>query len=138
MQHRFIITQNMQNCIDECLQCYQTCTREAMNHCLEAGGKHVEPKHFRLMMTCSDICRTAADFMLSGSDLHSIICAACAQVCEACAQSCEQVGDMEDCVQACRRCAQSCLQMSSAAGDNTPALLGGGRAPSSSTVKAPM
>lgn len=136
MQHPF--TQDMQNCIDECLQCYQTCTREAMNHCLEAGGKHVEPKHFRLMMNCAEMCRTAADFMLSNSALCARICAACAEVCESCAQNCEEVGDMDDCVQECRRCAQSCLQMSSAASDDTPALLGGGRAPSSSTVKAPM
>src|SRR3954469_5353940 len=95
----------MQQCIDSCLQCYQTCRRESMNHCLEAGGKHIEPVHFRLMTNCAEICRTAADFMLSSSNLHARICAACAEVCDACAQSCEQVGEMEECVEACRRCA---------------------------------
>jgi hypothetical protein len=127
MHHQ--LSQAMQNCIDDCLQCYQTCTREAMNHCLEAGGRHVEPKHFRLMMNCAEMCRTAAEFMLSSSALHARICAACAEVCDACAQNCEEIGDMDDCALECRRCAQSCLQMSSAADDDTPALLGVGRAP---------
>lgn len=135
---QYQLSQDMQNCIDECLQCYQTCRREAMNHCLEADGKHVAPNHFRMMMSCAEMCRTAADFMLSSSELHARICAVCAEVCDACALSCEQVGDMDDCAQECRRCAQSCRQMSSGAGADTPALLGGGRAPSSPAVEAPM
>ena len=126
---QYQLSQDLQNCIDECLQCYQTCVREAMNHCLEKGGKHVEPTHFRLMMNCAEICRTAANFMLSGSDFHPRICAACAELCDACAQSCEQVGEMEDCMQACRRCAQSCRQM---------ARSGSGSTQQSSGVNAPM
>src|SRR5687767_6260284 len=95
------MNQQMKECIENCLQCYQTCLHEAMNHCLETGGKHVEPAHFRLMMNCAEMCRTAADFMLSSSNLHTRICAACAEVCDACAQSCEQVGDMDECVLRC-------------------------------------
>ena len=106
---------HIQQCIQDCLQCYQTCKQEAMNHCLEAGGKHVEPDHFRLMVSCAEICRTAADFMLSSSPLHAQVCAACAEVCDACAHSCEQIGDMAECVQACRRCAESCRRMSGSA-----------------------
>jgi hypothetical protein len=107
------LTQDMQNCIQQCLHCYETCKREAMNHCLEVGGKHVEPTHFRLMMNCAEICRTSADFMLTNSSLHATVCGACAEVCDACASSCEQVGDMQECVQACRQCAESCRQMAS-------------------------
>ena len=102
---------SMQQCIDDCLHCYRTCMQTAMNHCLEAGGRHTEPEHFRLMINCADICRTAAEFMLSNSKLHGPICAACAEVCHACAQSCEQIGDMDECVQACRTCMDSCRQM---------------------------
>jgi hypothetical protein len=104
----------MEQCIQACLDCYQTCLRESMNHCLEAGGKHVEPEHFRLMTTCAEMCRTCAHFMLSDSPLHQRTCATCAEVCEACAKSCESVGDMDDCVQACRRCAESCRSMAGA------------------------
>lgn len=60
----------------------------AMNHCLESGGKHVEPKHFRLMMACSEICRTSVHFMLMNSAHH-----------------------MDGCVEACRLCAESCRAM---------------------------
>ncbi len=30
-------------CIETCLSCYKACVSTAMNHCLEVGGKHVEP-----------------------------------------------------------------------------------------------
>lgn len=101
----------MQRCIDECLRCYSVCLQSAMNHCLEVGGEHVAPQHFRLMMACAEICRTAAHFMLIGSQHHKHTCAECAEICEECAADCERLGDMEECVEACRRCAESCRQM---------------------------
>jgi hypothetical protein len=101
----------MQSCIDECLRCYQTCLGMASNHCLPAGGKHVEPGHFRLMLACAEMCRTSAHFMLIGTPEHKHTCRACAEVCEACARSCEQVGDMDECVRQCRACAESCRRM---------------------------
>ena len=42
-------SQPFQQCIDDCLDCHRTCLQEAMNHCLQAGGEHVAPAHFRLM-----------------------------------------------------------------------------------------
>lgn len=102
----------MQSCIDDCLACYQACTATAMGHCLEAGGKHTEPGHFRLMMACAEICRTAAHFMLIGSRHHKHVCSECAEICGECADDCERLGDMQSCVDACRRCAASCRQMS--------------------------
>jgi hypothetical protein len=41
---RMKMSKDMQTCIDECLQCYKTCLGMAMTHCLETGGKHVEPQ----------------------------------------------------------------------------------------------
>lgn len=101
----------MQNCVDACLRCHQACLGEAMGHCLEAGGEHVAPEHFRLMMACAEICRTAASFMLIQSPHHQQICEQCADICEECADDCEALGDMESCVDACRRCADSCRAM---------------------------
>src|SRR4051795_9918201 len=102
---------DMNRCIETCLSCYKTCLGMAMNHCLELGGKHVEPAHFRLMMECAEICRTSAHFMLIGTPHHKLTCRACAEICEECAKSCEQVGDMQECVDQCRRCAESCRRM---------------------------
>lgn len=112
---------SMQQCIDECHNCHSVCLHEAMNHCLETGGKHVEPSHFRLMLSCAEICETSANFMLMSSEQHREVCGVCAQVCEACAQSCEQVGEMQETVDACRRCAESCRQM---AGQSTQGTQG--------------
>jgi hypothetical protein len=108
------IDAGMRECIEACEYCHGICLEMAMNHCLESGGGHVEPRHFRLMVNCAEICRTAADFMLSGSYLHNRVCEVCAEVCEACEQSCQQLGDMEKCVQACRTCAGSCREMAAA------------------------
>jgi hypothetical protein len=105
------LSPEMQACIEECLHCHSTCLSVAMGHCLEQGGKHVEPEHFKLMMACAKICQTSANFMLIGTRHHKHTCRECAEICEECARSCEQVGGMDECVQACRRCAESCQRM---------------------------
>ena len=102
---------DMQACIEECLRCYRTCLGDAMNHCLEAGGKHVEPGHFRTMIACAEMCRTSAHMMLLGTELHAKTCGVCAEVCEACARSCDAIEGMEECAAQCRRCAEHCRKM---------------------------
>ena len=106
------VSQDMQQCILDCLNCYATCRSSAVNHCLPHGGRHVDTDHFRSMLECAELCRAAADLMLISSPLHGRLCAVCASSCEACAKSCEGLGDMQECVQACRRCAESCARMS--------------------------
>jgi hypothetical protein len=132
---------DMQRCIDRCLDCYQTCISTAMSHCPPQGGKHVEGRHLGLMLNCAELCRTAAEFVMSNSPLHVRVCAACAEVCDACAESCEQVGGMAECVQACRACATSCRQMSASSasiGTVTTGLTGSERQEDHSPVKDPM
>lgn len=101
----------LQACIVDCLECYSLCKQEAMNHFLEAGGRHIDPKHFRLMEDCAEICRTAADFMLGSSTFYPDLCALCAEICEGCARSCEDIGGLDACARACRGCALSCRRM---------------------------
>jgi len=108
-QHR--MASPMQDAIKACLDCHSMCLQTAMTFCLERGGKHVEQRHFRLMLNCAELCQTSANFMLSDSPLHGRVCAVCAEACEACAKSCEQVGDMRECVDECLRCAKSCRTM---------------------------
>lgn len=105
------LSQEMKACIDECLNCYRTCLTMATGHCLEMGGAHTEKAHFKLMLACSEMCRTSAHLMLMGTEAHRMSCAGCAEICERCATDCERVGDMQECVDACRRCAESCLKM---------------------------
>lgn len=103
---------DMRRAIQECLDCHQVCFETATNNCLESGGRHVEPEHYRLMLNCAELCQACAHFMMSSSAFHVPMCALCADVCEACAASCEKVGHMEECVEVCRRCAASCREMS--------------------------
>jgi hypothetical protein len=108
------VSAEMKRCIDECLSCYRVCM-ETLIFCIAQGGRHAEPRHLQLLMDCAEICRTSADFMLRGSELHVETCAVCADVCERCAQSCDAMGDdatMRACAEACRRCAESCRTMS--------------------------
>ena len=115
MAYQSANNQAIQDCIQACEQCHRTCLQMAMTHCLAMGGKHVEAEHFRLMMDCAEICQMSVKFMLSGSNYHHRVCAACAEICEACAKSCEAVGAMDDCVKACNRCAESCRKMAASA-----------------------
>jgi hypothetical protein len=107
----------MQQCIDNCMQCHAVCT-ETISHCLQKGGKHAEAKHIRLLADCAQICATSADFMLRGSDLHALTCGVCAEVCARCAEECERMADdaaMQRCAEECRRCAESCRRMAAEA-----------------------
>lgn len=107
------ISKRMQGCIQTCQKCQETCEEMLYAHCLEMGGKHVEPEHVKLMADCIEACQTAANFMKRGSRYHALECIACAEICEACAKSCEKIGgdEMKSCAEICRRCATSCREM---------------------------
>ena len=60
----------MQSCIEACSHCHQVCLQIALGHCLNTGGKHVEAEHFRLMMSCAEICQASANLQLGGSVFH--------------------------------------------------------------------
>ncbi len=101
----------IESCIEACLHCHRVCIQMAMTHCLEMGGRHVEPTHFRLMINCAELCELAANFQLAGSGFSEELCTLCGDVCTACAQSCRTLDGMEACVQACEACAASCRSM---------------------------
>ncbi|WP_429912175.1 four-helix bundle copper-binding protein [Glycocaulis sp.] len=105
------LSDDVKDCIAICTRCAQTCLGEAMTHCLEKGGDHVAPAHFRHMIACAEMCRAAAAIMLTGAGHHASVCRVCAEICEACARDCEQLEGMEDCAATCRECAESCREM---------------------------
>ena len=101
-------------CIQTCLDCHKACL-QTMMYCLQTGGRHGEADLPRAMNDCAEICQTAANFMLRGSDLHHHTCRACAEICARCAEQCGQISDdnrMAACAEMCRRCAESCRAMS--------------------------
>ena len=112
MPHQRLVSESIRECIQQCLECYSVCQANASLHCLEMGGRHVDPAHFRLMLDCVESCRSAAAMMLNGSDHAAEHCRMCARICRECADSCRALGDMDECVAACERCAESCERMS--------------------------
>lgn len=102
-------------CIEACNRAHGVALGMAMNHCLDTGGDHVAPQHFRLMADCAAMCATAADFMLRGSEFHAGSCTLCADICDACATSCATLDGMQTCVAACLACAASCRVIATSA-----------------------
>ena len=82
----------LQHCIEECLNCHATCTATAQ-YCLSEGGPLADADHVGLLLDCAEICQTSANFMLRGSDLHTLTCGVCAEVCARCAEECERMAD---------------------------------------------
>jgi hypothetical protein len=113
--HHETANPDLESCIQYCLDCHRQCQQDAMTHCLQLGGKHTEPDHFRLMMDCAEICRSAAVLMMHRSPFHNALCGICSEICDECAQSCRAL-DMEECARICERCADSCRRMASGAG----------------------
>jgi hypothetical protein len=106
----------MKACIGDCLDCHAECLETVTHTCLELGGKHLEPEHVRLMLSCAEVCQAAANVMLSRASAASALCLVCADLCDACARSCERIGEMDHCAELCRRCAESCRQMAGVEG----------------------
>ncbi len=97
--------------IEQALRCHTVCLASAMTECLERGGEHVRPQHFRLMMDCVAACHFAADLMAHKSQFHARACGLCAEICDTCAEDCARLEGMEPCVAACRSCADACRGM---------------------------
>jgi hypothetical protein len=107
------LSDEMQMCIQNCVQCAQVC-EQMIQHCLKQGGPHSAPSHIRLLQDCAEICAVSANFMLRESEFHGRTCAVCADVCLSCAEDCEKMKDdemMRMCAEVCRRCAESCQKM---------------------------
>jgi hypothetical protein len=109
-----MVNTKLQRCIAECGNCQETCL-ETEVYCLKLGERFAEAHHIRVLLDCAEICQTAANFLLRGSNLHKYVCEACAEICEACARSCEAIAghvqQMKRCIESCRRCADACREM---------------------------
>jgi len=107
------VTDDMQMCILNCLQCHQVCER-MVTHCLTKGGPHASVKHITTLLDCSQICAVSADLMLRESAFHPQFCHVCAEICARCARECEMLNDdsmMQMCIDVCQRCEESCRKM---------------------------
>ena len=96
----------MEDCIQDCLNCSSTCLDTATQAMEKSAGIEL----VRSLLDCSEMSQTAAHFMLRNSPLHGYTCQACGSICTHCADLCFQAG-YSDCGNACQACANSCQQM---------------------------
>lgn len=104
-------SEDTQQCIEDCQRCHNECLEMALGFSLDLEDPEASGALLRLLINCAEICQTTANFMLSGSPVHGVVCEACAEVCDACAIACEEWGGMEACAESCRLCADSCREM---------------------------
>jgi hypothetical protein len=108
------LTNDMQQCIANCMKCHQVCTETAA-HVLHGGHKHDEAKHLVALLDCAQMCSLHADFMTRRSPHAAHLAKECAEICNACAALCEghpdPDGKMKQCAEVCRQCAASCERM---------------------------
>ena len=104
----------MEQSIENCTNCHRVCLETAARHFAGQSAPKLDGPMVRLLLDCADICRTSADFMIRGSDLHQHTCRAGAAICARCADECDRMGAdpyMAACAEICRRCAASCAEM---------------------------
>ena len=106
------LSQEVRECLKDCLDCYQTCT-ETLVRCLAMGGKHAKLEHLNLLMDCARICSANADFLLRNSTYYPQTCSITADICDECADTCDRFKEafMKECAEVCKRCAESCREM---------------------------
>jgi len=110
---------DMQECIEECLNCHAVCTM-TLQHCTASGGDLTEVNLLGVLLDCAEICQTSANFMLRGSPYHVITCGACAELCRACEEACRAVhgeDQLAHCADVCAGCAEVCDRMSQMGSD---------------------
>ena len=101
----------VQACIAACHLCHEVCLLTAQDYDPRLSDKPINRNHFRLILSCAEICQTFANFQGNNSPFQARLCQICLEVCEACAVGCERVGGMLACVAACRDCAEKCQKM---------------------------
>ena len=91
-------------CADECNHCFDACMENERTEALL--------RTLRLCRDCARICRTASDFISSGSELAQRIVETCAEACRMCAESCannkEHEQECKACADICRQCEEAC------------------------------
>ena len=103
----------MEVCIQNCLDCYQSCSQMAA-HCIRKGGSMAEPYHIAVLNDCAAICSASADFMIRRSEYYYAVCETCAEICTSCAEDCETMAEDDlarKCAEFCKKAASSCLEM---------------------------
>ena len=92
----------------ECLENLNRC----FNHCVETGGKQVEPSHLKALTDCCELVSVTANFIARDCDYAEALKPICADALKVCSESCDSIsGDkvLAACAVTCRQ-ACGCLE----------------------------
>lgn len=94
-----------QICIDQCLKCYEVCTRT-----LAAGLEINEEQDFiTTLQLCAQTCQLASQSLLLDSAFYVKICSLCADLCDEAAKICQNFDEeeMRHCGEVLRNCEEA-------------------------------
>jgi hypothetical protein len=111
-----IVTNEMEECIQECLNCHRVCM-QVFSHLLtlESDAQPATPDQLRLLLDCAQLCALCADFLIRASEFDTSLSHLCREACRRCQQMCETLGQIDlmvpGCAVACARCANACTRV---------------------------
>jgi hypothetical protein len=106
------IENDLQICLDSCLQCLVACELCA-TACLEGHPKGMT-RCIQLDRICADLCALPAREIARKSDLMRQVCALCVLACRSCGRGCAKHSHADHCKRcaaACRRCEKECQKI---------------------------
>jgi len=118
------IENDLQTCIDSCLQCLVACELCA-TACLEDEDSQAMTRCARLNRICADLCELTARVIARRSDLMRQVCALCVLACWSCGEECARhshVDPCKRCAAACRRCEKECQKVATGSSETTDDL----------------
>jgi hypothetical protein len=107
------IENDLQICLDSCLQCLVACELCA-TACLEGEDPKAMTRCIQLDRICADLCALTAREIARKSDLMRQVCALCVLACRSCGRECAKHSHADHCKRcalACRRCEKECQKM---------------------------
>ena len=101
----------IQQCIEDTLDTFAI-AKESVAYCLSEGGDKVDGRLVTMLLTTSDVCRSASEIIAIEAPIFQRTCAHTADVCDYTAEQCERVGGDDEqlaaTAESCRTCAESC------------------------------
>src|SRR5688572_15705709 len=94
-QTQTITISEMETCIQNCLDCHSACLA-MVPYCLREGREYTTPRHITTLLTCAELCQSAANLLLMNSEMQSYICTTAAAACKRCIEECERVGQQDE------------------------------------------
>jgi hypothetical protein len=108
------ISQEARDCIEATSDTYSV-SAETFNYCLAGDAGLRDPRHLRLLIDCCEVCQTAQNSLLRGSEVSTMLAAVCVEACEQLAESCRALDGSDDqlirCAEQCDEAADCCRKL---------------------------